>query len=75
MSAFQVLFGESFGHSPELVRLDVLHLEALPVGPDELLEEVVEHGGDPVHHGGVREHPVRAGAQPVCRIVIMYSSL
>ena len=50
--------------SPELIGFDVLHLEALPVRPDEVLEEVVEHSGDAVHHGGVRKHGADLGAQP-----------
>ena len=61
----RIVFGASLCHSPELVRLDVLHLEALPVGPDEVLEEVVEHGGDAVDHGGVREDGADLGAQPI----------
>ena len=66
IAALQIVFWSiSLRHSPELVRLDVLHLEALPVGPDELLEEVVEHGGDAVDHGGVREDGADLGAQPV----------
>jgi hypothetical protein len=42
--------------TPKDVQKEWSDLEALPFRPDQVLEEVIEHGRDPVDHGRVQEH-------------------
>ena len=43
----------------------IFHLEALPLGPDQVLEEVVEHGGDPIDHRRMKQHTLDLARQLV----------
>ena len=43
----------------------IFHLEALPLGPDQVLEEVVEHRSDAVNHCRMEEHELDLAGQLV----------